>query len=103
MSFTLRFPNEWLITRLGKYGDCLDWTLGIQGHTISSVIATSRSGETGLEFLHPRRADSFSYIVDFEVCDDYSDEPEHELSFSDDDFITWCLAEQDIQTENLRL
>ena len=44
-----------------------------------------------------------SYIVDFEVCDDYLDEPEHEFKFSDDDFVYWTLAQWDVATSTLEL
>jgi hypothetical protein len=96
--------DERLTTPSEQYGDFPDWTLGIQGHTISSGTAISRSGERLTS--NPSklgRADWLSYIVDFEVCDNYSTNPEHDLEFSDDDLIVWGLAEEDIYAGTLIL
>jgi hypothetical protein len=36
-----------------------------------------------------------SYIVDWEIVDDYRNQPDHKLVFSDDEFVYWCLAKVD--------
>lgn len=51
----------------------------------------------------PSSADQLSYIVDFEVCDDYSHKPEHEFKFSDHELIFWCLARQNMKDDSLIL
>lgn len=48
-------------------------------------------------------ADCHSYIVDFEVCDEYRDKPDYEFEFSDREFIYWTLAQRNPRTKELEL
>ena len=54
-------------------------------------------------YEHCGRTDSRSYIVDFEVCDGYNNDPEHELKFTDDEYIYWCLAQSCAWRDTLTL